>query len=176
MQRRWVNWLMVGSPGVADAGDGAGNERGKLDRDRANLPVHGRRGDRPAPGCRRGGVFQPRGHVFQCFLPQFRSRIRRDHVYAHRQRKYYRREARPSRAKSEGRVYPIPAMAVSFNFPELPKWRFGVGAYGISGLGVNYKGTSLDQQNFFGPAPLAAGTYSDLMIMKFAPTAAYQVN
>jgi long-chain fatty acid transport protein len=86
-------------------------------------------------------------------------------------------------AKSEGRVYPIPAMGVSFNFPELPKWRFGLGAYGISGLGVNYKGTSLDQSGFFpvppafgGPFPLAAGIYSDLMIMKFAPTAAYQVN
>jgi long-chain fatty acid transport protein len=81
-------------------------------------------------------------------------------------------------AKSEGRVYPIPAMGVSFNFPELPKWRFGLGAYGISGLGVNYKGTSIDQPAFapFGGNPLAAGTYSDLMIMKFAPSAAYQVN
>jgi long-chain fatty acid transport protein len=86
-------------------------------------------------------------------------------------------------AKSEGRVYPIPAMGVSFAFPELPQWRFGIGAYGISGLGVNYKGTSLDQRGFFpvppafgGPFPLAGGVYSDLMIMKFAPTVAYQVN
>ena len=52
-----------------------------------------------------------------------------------------------------------------------------MGAYGISGLGVNYKGTSIDQ-NFgpFGGFPLAAGTFSDFMLMKFAPTAAYQVN
>ena len=28
----------------------------------------------------------------------------------------------------------------------------------------------------FGGFPLAAGTYSDFMLMKFAPTAAYQVN
>jgi long-chain fatty acid transport protein len=83
-------------------------------------------------------------------------------------------------AKSEGRVYPIPATGVSFGFPELPKWRFGLGAYGISGLGVNYKGSSLDQSGFYatpiGAFPLAAGTFTDLMVMKFAPTAAYQVN
>jgi long-chain fatty acid transport protein len=80
-------------------------------------------------------------------------------------------------AKSEGRAYPIPAMGVSFGFPELPKWRFGLGAYGISGLGVNYKGTSIDQSFApFGGFPLAAGTYSDFMSMKFAPTAAFQVN
>jgi long-chain fatty acid transport protein len=83
-------------------------------------------------------------------------------------------------AKSEGRAYPIPAMGVSFAFPELSKWRFGIGAYGISGLGVNYKGSSLDQSSFFatpiGSFPLAAGVYSDVMIMKFAPSVAYLVN
>ena len=80
-------------------------------------------------------------------------------------------------AKSEGRVYPIPAMGISFAFPELPKWRFGLGAYGISGLGVNYKSTTFEHPfaGNFGNQ-LAGGTYSDFMLMKFAPSAAYQVN
>ncbi len=55
-------------------------------------------------------------------------------------------------ATSENRVYPIPALGISFSFPELPKWRFGFGAYGVSGQGVNYKGTSLDQPGFSAPS------------------------
>jgi long-chain fatty acid transport protein len=78
---------------------------------------------------------------------------------------------------SSPKVYPIPALGISFNFPELPSWRFGLGAYGVSGLGVDYRSSALDQPNYFGPgAPLAAGTFSDLNVMKFAPTVAYQVN
>ena len=75
---------------------------------------------------------------------------------------------------SEHRIYPIPAMGISWNFAELPKWRFGFGAYGISGQGVNYLDTPLDRAFFPMGPPLAAGTFTDLMIMKFAPTIAYQ--
>ncbi|MHB8066782.1 MAG: OmpP1/FadL family transporter [Desulfobaccales bacterium] len=78
---------------------------------------------------------------------------------------------------SQNKVYPIPALGISYAFPELPQWRFGFGAYGVTGLGVDYRSGALDQANFFGPgAPLAAGAYSNLQIMKFAPTVAYQVN
>jgi long-chain fatty acid transport protein len=78
---------------------------------------------------------------------------------------------------SDPKLFPIPALGISYSFPELPKWRFGFGAYGVTGLGVDYRGTALDQPNFFGPgAPLAAGAFSNLQIMKFAPTVAYQVN
>lgn len=78
---------------------------------------------------------------------------------------------------SDPKVYPVPALGISYSFPELPAWRFGFGAYGVTGLGVDYRGGLLDQPNFFGPgAPLAAGAFSNLQIMKFAPTAAYQVN
>lgn len=84
-------------------------------------------------------------------------------------------------AHSDPRLFPIPALGISYSFPELPQWRFGFGAYGVTGLGVDYRGTSLDQNNFFnfgpnGTAPFAAGAFSNLQIMKFAPTAAYQVN
>ncbi|MGA7577708.1 MAG: OmpP1/FadL family transporter [Desulfobaccales bacterium] len=78
---------------------------------------------------------------------------------------------------SSPNLYPIPALGISYAFPELPDWRFGFGAYGVTGLGVDYRGTGLDQGSFFGAgAPLASGAYSNLSIMKFAPTAAYQVN
>ena len=78
---------------------------------------------------------------------------------------------------SDPKLYPIPALGISYSFPELPDWRFGFGAYGVTGLGVDYRGGFLDQPNFFGPgAPMAAGAFSNLQIMKFAPTVAYQVN
>ncbi len=81
-------------------------------------------------------------------------------------------------AHSDPKLYPIPALGISYSFPEYPKWRIGFGAYGVTGLGVDYRGTSLDQPNFpiFGGNPLAAGAFSNLQIMKFAPTVAYQVN
>jgi long-chain fatty acid transport protein len=84
-------------------------------------------------------------------------------------------------AHSDPKIFPIPALGISYSFPNLPQWRFGFGAYGVTGLGVDYRGTSIDQANFFnfgpgGTAPLASGAYSNLQIMKFAPTAAYQVN
>ena len=80
-------------------------------------------------------------------------------------------------AHSSPKVYPIPAMGISFNFSELPSWRFGFGAYGVTGLGVDYRSGPLDMPNYYGPgAPMAAGTFSDLNVMKFAPTVAYQVN
>jgi long-chain fatty acid transport protein len=65
-------------------------------------------------------------------------------------------------------------MGISWNFAELPRWRFGFGAYGISGQGVNYLDTPLDRAFFPMCPPLAAGAFTDLMIMKFAPTVAYQ--
>ena len=79
---------------------------------------------------------------------------------------------------SAPRVYPIPALGISWNFPELPKWRFGFGAYGVTGLGVDYRGTNLNisfnkLNPNFPPYPLVAGLRTELSIMKFAPTVAY---
>jgi long-chain fatty acid transport protein len=81
---------------------------------------------------------------------------------------------------SAPRVYPIPALGISWNFPELPKWRFGFGAYGVTGLGVDYRNTNLNTTSNqilgFPPppnAPLVAGQRTELSVMKFAPTAAY---
>jgi len=58
----------------------------------------------------------------------------------------------------------IPAIGVSS--PLSPKWRFGVGAYGVSGMGVSYKESDL---------PLPGNLYTKLEVMNFAPNVAYMV-
>ncbi|MHC1712319.1 MAG: OmpP1/FadL family transporter [Solidesulfovibrio sp.] len=78
--------------------------------------------------------------------------------------------------QSKGKVYAIPALGISFGIEDMPRLRFGLGAYGVSGLGVDYKDRTIDQKSFFGPGmPLSAGTYTELNIMKFAPSVALQV-
>jgi long-chain fatty acid transport protein len=89
-------------------------------------------------------------------------------------------------ADAEDNVYPIPA--IGFSAPlgkEGTKWRFGLAAYGVSGLGVDYRNTAIDNSKFYdfsggtntqGPfGPMATGVYTQLQIMKFAPAIAYQV-
>lgn len=80
------------------------------------------------------------------------------------------------------KVYAIPAIGLSV--PITNTWRFGLAAYGVSGLGVDYRGSHIDNPNFFnppppgfpGPGPLVAGEYTQLQIMKFSPSISYQVN
>ncbi len=85
-------------------------------------------------------------------------------------------------ADSEDNVYPIPAIGLSIPASESKRLRFGIAAYGVSGLGVDYRGTSLDNPSFFPSpplpvsAPLSTGTYTQLQIMKFAPALAYQLS
>ncbi len=85
-------------------------------------------------------------------------------------------------AKGDDKVYAIPAIGISVPITNtFPLWRFGLAAYGTSGLGVDYRNTSIDQPHFynFGPMgqfPLVAGEYTQLQIMKFAPSIAYQPN
>jgi long-chain fatty acid transport protein len=77
-------------------------------------------------------------------------------------------------------VYPIPAIGLSVPITSLPPfWRFGLAAYGVSGLGVDYRNTAINNPQFynFGPMgqfPLAAGAYTQLSTMKFAPAIAFQ--
>ena len=85
-------------------------------------------------------------------------------------------------AHSENNVYPIPAIGISIPLDAAQRWRFGLAAYGVTGLGVDYRGTSLDQSLKTGlpaPAPaevpLVAGEYTSFQIMKFAPSVAYQI-
>ena len=79
-------------------------------------------------------------------------------------------------AQSDEKIYNIPAIGLSVPIPVAPEiWRFGLAAYGVSGLGVDYRDTKLDQPVAnFGGNPLAAGTDTQLQTMKFAPAVAYQ--
>jgi long-chain fatty acid transport protein len=77
-------------------------------------------------------------------------------------------------AKSQGSPYAFPAIGIYTPINE--KWRFGLAAYGVSGLGVDYKDTSLATiGTTFG---MAQGTdiRTQLSIMKFAPNVAYMIN
>lgn len=66
-------------------------------------------------------------------------------------------------ADSDDKVYAIPAFGLSI--PINPKWRFGLAAYGVSGLGVDYRDTN---------EPFGINT--QIQIMKFSPNIAYLVN
>ncbi len=85
-------------------------------------------------------------------------------------------------AESAESNYFIPALGVSFPFGgDTSRWRMGIAAYGISGLGVDYSDTVIDNDQFFNfgggnYAPMAAGVYTDLAIAKFAPSLAYAVS
>ncbi len=71
-------------------------------------------------------------------------------------------------ADSDDKVYMIPAIGISAPISTGPRaWRFGLAAYGVSGLGVDYRDTDLDGQ---------PGEYTHLAIMKFAPAIAFQPN
>jgi long-chain fatty acid transport protein len=85
-------------------------------------------------------------------------------------------------ADSDEKVYAIPAIGISVPITNtFPIWRFGIAAYGVSGLGVDYRDSNIDQPGFydFGPMgtfPLVAGEFTQLQIMKFAPSVAVQPN
>jgi len=66
----------------------------------------------------------------------------------------------------ESQMKPSVIPAVGVAAPISPKLRFGIGAYGVSGMGVDYKNK-----------PAAYGNlYTKLEVMKFAPNFAYQIN
>lgn len=85
-------------------------------------------------------------------------------------------------ADSEESAYAIPAIGFSVPIQSGPRnWRFGLSAYGVTGLGVDYRDTALDNPrayDFGGGvyAPAVTGEYTSLQIMKFAPAVAYQPN
>jgi long-chain fatty acid transport protein len=77
-------------------------------------------------------------------------------------------------AESDEKVYAIPAFGLSVPITTRPPfWRFGFAGYGVSGMGVDYRNTILDP-SFTGGMPPVAGEYTELSIMKFAPSIAFQ--
>lgn len=87
---------------------------------------------------------------------------------------------------SDDGVYPIPSIGWAMPFGDDNRGRFGIAAYGVSGLGVDYRdevigGTlgDLAPPGFLPPAfqqaPIIAGSFTSLQIMKFSPSVAWQV-
>lgn len=80
-------------------------------------------------------------------------------------------------------VYAIPAIGLSLPIDkDTRRWRFGLSAYGVTGLGVDYRGTDLESLMGTLPAPPfppdvsgLPGVYTSLQIMKFAPSISWQV-
>ncbi len=69
------------------------------------------------------------------------------------------------KASAESQMNPFVSPAIGITSPITDKLRFGVGAYGVSGMGVDYKETN----------PLYQNLYTQYQIMKFAPNLAYLI-
>ena len=90
------------------------------------------------------------------------------------------------KSNSDDQIYPIPAAGVALPFGEDNRGRFGFAVYGVSGLGVDYRKRSIGGMlsdlappemlpPAFQQAPIIAGSYTSLQIMKLAPSVAWQV-
>lgn len=74
-------------------------------------------------------------------------------------------------ARSRSDLFIIPAVGVST--PLVDKWRFGFAAYGISGMGVDYR----DRMDLQPAVPGAQGDlFTEYRVLKFAPNIAYRAN
>ena len=67
--------------------------------------------------------------------------------------------------ESNSQMDPFVVPAIGISTPLSSRLRFGVGAYGVSGMGVNYKEEDPQFQNL----------YTKLEVMKFAPNLAYLI-
>jgi long-chain fatty acid transport protein len=85
------------------------------------------------------------------------------------------------------KIYTLPAIGLSVPLSSNPTlWRFGFAAFCVSGFGVDYRDTDLDNSKYYDlsplygqpsgtvTAPLAGGTFTHLQIMKFAPSISFQ--
>jgi long-chain fatty acid transport protein len=90
------------------------------------------------------------------------------------------------KAYSDDGVYPIPSVGWAKPFGEDNRGRFGLAAYGVSGLGVDYRDENIGQMlgdiappgmlpPAFEQAPIIAGSFTSLQIMKVSPSVAWQV-
>ena len=76
--------------------------------------------------------------------------------------------ANGSSATSNAKYFAIPS--IGFIYPMSQKWFFGISAYGISGMGVDYRNTNVKCN------PKSFGCYTNLQTMELAPSLAYKVN
>lgn len=80
-------------------------------------------------------------------------------------------------ADSKSKTYLIPSLAYAGPRSEQDgTWSYGIVAYGVSGLGVDYRGTALDTTLAPTPYPLVAGVRTELQILEVAPAASYRIS
>lgn len=75
-------------------------------------------------------------------------------------------------ARSAGRNYIIPSFGYAASAED---WSYGIVAYGVSGMGVDYRGTAIDAALGATPYPLVAAVRTELQVLKIAPAVAYRV-
>ncbi|RTZ60886.1 MAG: aromatic hydrocarbon degradation protein, partial [Gammaproteobacteria bacterium] len=71
-------------------------------------------------------------------------------------------------ATSDAKYFAVPS--IGFIYPMSQKWFFGISAYGISGMGVDYRNTNVKCN------PTSPGCYTNFQTMEVAPSLAYKVN
>ena len=71
-------------------------------------------------------------------------------------------------ATSDAKYFAIPSIGIIY--PISPKWYFGIAAYGVSGMGVDYRNTDVKCN------PNSPGCYTNFQGMEVSPSIAYKVN
>ncbi len=80
-------------------------------------------------------------------------------------------------AKSAPKTYLIPSFGVAGPLGDKGgPWQYGFAVYGVSGLGVDYRKTTIDTTLGPTPYPLVAGGRTELQILEVAPSLAYKVS
>ena len=69
-------------------------------------------------------------------------------------------------AKSNSKYFAIPSIAIIYPINE--NWTFGIAAYGISGMGVDYRNTKVDCGS-------GKGCYTNFQMMEVSPSVAYKM-
>ena len=75
--------------------------------------------------------------------------------------------------KSRMDTFIIPAIGITTPISKDNRWRFGLAAYGVSGMGVDYRDRLDALKALAGPG---ASLYTQYSVMKFAPNLSYMVN
>lgn len=77
-------------------------------------------------------------------------------------------------ANSAPKTYPIPSFGYSGQIGG--SWQFGIAAYGVTGLGVDYRNSAVNATLGPTPYPLVAADYTQLEILEVAPSLSYKVS
>ena len=80
-------------------------------------------------------------------------------------------------ADSAASTYLIPSFGVAGPLGDKAgPWQYGLGVYGLAGLGVDYRHTAIDTTLGPTPYPLVAGGHTQLQVLEVAPSLAYRIS